>query len=242
MTQVPNWAIEMLRLTVFTHDIVDASNAKSLWSSFTNSDPDSISENIADGSKTVVGMWNGNVLQLSMVTNRIDVLLIAAGQFSPNGLPFIGYAKNIIPVFSEASENWLNINSDNLGVSRLAFAGIALKSANDKDEAKSMFNNQLPFISMSSNWSDVLVQINDPCDSKLVSGLKINRILKWMVIKFDTLKIDGVSSPQLINAFANRIEFDFNSSVEFDIDKKAIQAFKEISKLVIDIEDKEFTF
>lgn len=215
---VQAWMVENLRVTGFTVS-EPAESAEDLWAALVGSPPERIDKRVREGATNVVGSFEGAQLALSRTRLRTDwVWLPEPG--SPESLSVIGDFEKIRDTFSTFAKKWLSRDSSFV---RMAYAGILLSPVPSKEDGYTALNEYLPHVKLDPKGSsDFSYQINRPRTSKVVEGLRINRLSIWSVSFIQTMSMqftlsagaaEAVASPTSPGHSACRLNFDVNSDL-----------------------------
>jgi hypothetical protein len=180
------WKTEHLRLTMFAHE-VPGGEASSWWKGITATDPETVTSKAPLGIHAVEGSFKQFRLVLNISPGRIDWL------FTPKlseqvDLPDLGSFESNEALFLESMSSWTSRTK--LNVKRLAFGSALRLPVKDPVEGYKALADFLPAVKITPGDStDFLYQINRPRPSKVVDGLKINRLSNWNVLAVNLVEL-----------------------------------------------------
>jgi hypothetical protein len=135
-----------------------------------------------------------------------------------NEFQTIGEFGSASKTFVALAKNWLKRN---VSLKRIAWGGVLVLPVASKEDGYKRLGSFLPQLKIDpSGSSDLSYQINRPRQSKVIQGLRVNRLCKWSVALQQRLSIGLVISPTSAEAVggptspgfsACRLEFDINS-------------------------------
>lgn len=200
---------ESLRLTAFLAP-AETIAQQNWWAELTGAEPESRTSKPGRGESQDTGPCGEGNLVLSIQPGRVDWLLIPQQE---NELRFVGRFAETTSTFSELMLKWL---ASAPPIIRLGYGATVHQPANDRVEAYTLLSKLLPAVQIDThNSEDILYQINRPTQSKIVPGLKINRLGKWTATMFVGVRLDlakvafqQYGGPRL---FTCRMELDVNT-------------------------------
>jgi hypothetical protein len=195
------WQVESLRFTLF-YSIVDKQSADGLWERIAGSLPESRAERPQERLLVEEGIWEDNLLSVSVRPDRIDVIISSAPTIIPE-LPNAGQIEGVI----SKSRNLLDKLPFN-GVTRIAFGLVLLHPEQDHLSAYQTLARLLPNMQIESGASEFLYRINLPIKSKSNPLIEINRLRTWAATLIKFFHIDDSKSEEL---FATRLELDIST-------------------------------
>jgi hypothetical protein len=217
MEQLGNqiWNVESLRLTSFLKNDFNNSLLENWLKEISKNEPLSINKSINYFQGLV--QINSSMLKLEWNNNRIDLFL------SSNAPPIesnIGTSNDIERLMHDILLGFFDIND--CPVSRRLAIGIILNiPVKDYDEGVDVIQPKLKSVSNIKGTTDFLFRINKPVQSKMMSELKLNRLMTWSIGYLQILKIPFIISQQNIvqqnvqqdskSEMICRLEMDFNT-------------------------------
>lgn len=221
---IEDWSAAQLRMTAFVGSSVGASSEQ-LWQSVVGTLPDESTSNPKKGASQSSGAFEPGKLVLRLEPDRIDLVLEPADidlESSPVVDVFaqMGSWLQLLETFSAIAQKLL-LRADQPLIVRLAFGSVLHHREATKADAYSRLGDFLP-TTPTADASDFLYQINHPASSDTgIEGLRINRLTKWSVAAFRSLRL-SVSPGQNLAAtvaqdaaFAMRLELDINTAPDF---------------------------
>jgi len=185
-----------------------------------------------------VGPFHCGRLHLNVLPVKIDWLYTAADDqliTEKEGIPSIGPFLDSLEHFRPLMLRWLDEMCP--PIQRLAFGAILTQPVEGHREGYSQLSAYIPSVKLETEGSsDFLYQINRPRNTQTgISGLEINRLCKWSVMKvqalFTTLPPSKVAIEGL-NLFGCRLEMDINTAQDYSSDlppKQLPQIFQELT-------------
>jgi hypothetical protein len=207
------WKTEHLRLTVFARDVAGV-DAPTWWKGITSTEPETVTSKASLGFHSVEGTFKQYRLVLSVAPNRIDWL------FTPKpadelALPDLGAFDSNEAMFFDCMSSW--ISRTKLGVNRIAFGSALRLPVQSTRHGYETLGDFLPAVKIDpGHSSDFLYQINRPRGSKVVDGLKINRLSNWAVISVKLIEV--ISQAKGPGDSFCRTTVDISTDVESDKD------------------------
>lgn len=184
------WRIQSARLTTFflAGETPDPSG---FWSEVVGNDPSEEHKRAAAGQLQQIGEFDGLPLQLLVQPGRLDwtinldPLLRGALEVSPVELG--ASFDSILASFNKLATKWLEVCPP---TNRLAVGIVLTQVVADRRSGYVQLSEYLTSVKIDpDNSTDFNYQINRPRTSKVVPGLKINRLTKWGVIRSGRLMI-----------------------------------------------------
>jgi hypothetical protein len=217
---VPTWKTESLRVTAFRLSAEPVS-VDSLWRDVVGSPPERIDHRPKEGVINATASYEGATLTLSATSQRTDWVWVVQDVMHPPSqteYPSIGEFGKVEKVFIDLATKWINQNS---AISRVAWGGTLLLPVPSKEEGYETLNRFLPNMKLDPVGSaDLLYRINRPRQSKVVDGLRINRLSNWAVAFTKYVAFQLVAGPAGQTPAASmpgpelhacRMQFDINS-------------------------------
>jgi hypothetical protein len=234
LKDIDAWEVDLLRLTIFTTAPLSA-EMLSWWTSVTGVQPEATSSRATVGIHTVEGGYKHARLVLNIGPGRIDWMLVPPAPSAENPTPVIGGYADTARLFSELLKPWIRDTPTSLF--RIAYGAVLRLPAADKASAYKVLGQLIPSLKVDpDNSSDLMYQINRARQSKVIDGLRINRLSKWLAIHFGVIeavsRVKGSGSEHFC-----RVELDVNTDLEYkpDIRAKAIELVDELHNLGAEI-------
>jgi hypothetical protein len=212
------WQTEVLRLTGFRTG-PDSRRDLDLWRRVVGDEPEFRHVKPKVGEQQDGGPFRDGKLVLQLQSARIDWLYLPeldAADDKTTDISFPTSLAHFLPAMSE----WLR---DSGPINRLAFGAILRLPVLDRVVGYRQLSDLLPFTVDAETSSDFLFQINRPRSSRIVPGLKINRMCKWSVgflVLFKPVEVN-LSAParEAVAEFDRqddhcRIELDINTVLD----------------------------
>lgn len=200
-------------------------NGEGWWSKVAGAVPENRNSKPARGELIEAGFFGGNVLTLSVQPGRIDWFL------SPNifpqgddrsdvGIKSVGEFESTGKMFLTTIMKWLD---DCPAIVRLAYGAVALEPVDNRMAGYVRIAEYLPAVKIDPAGSeDFFYQINRPRESRVIKGMRLNRLSKWSVASYQPLSIAigvpvGPSGQPLVHshggtpAMACRAEVDLST-------------------------------
>lgn len=171
------WAAETVRLSLFTTEAVDITNAD--WLGLTGQ-PEAPNTQSMPGRRVMFGPFHPGALHLQALGNRLDCILAPQPQEAPpleDGLVSMGDPLAAIRSFVSATSEWLGQISR--PVNRLAFGIVLISKQESKRSASQKIINILQSIQKDRDYDDLMFRVNWPTTSKYENGILLNRITNW---------------------------------------------------------------
>lgn len=203
----PEWNAQLLRLSLFLGEKLTES--ESLWKSATGDEPQIDDNRPREGARRQAGQIGGGTLEVQSNAVRIDWLF---GPPQIEGLAppsfIIGSYEVARKAFSDAVTPWLANSS--LSAHRIAFGAVALSPVQSKEDGYRRLQGHLRSVKLDpENSSDFFYQINWPRSSRVVSNLKLNRMIKLHSIILRQLPIQQPTATGQMPATFPLVEENF---------------------------------
>jgi hypothetical protein len=104
----------------------------------------------------------------------------------PREIPWAGVFRDAVDLFGDLMGRWLTHSP---ALIRVALGAIAHRPVADKAAGYERLAEYLTSLRIDPNSEDLLYQINRPRESAVVAGLKINRLSRWSVAQFMSLRL-----------------------------------------------------
>ena len=234
------WQAEILRLTAFPSPSAQLGEP-TWWKDLVGEHPETkISQPRVGGQQEEGRLDEGRKLVLRVEPTRIDWLLtpIENRAREVNGIPTTGSFPESVQTFRQLMLRWFELATCP-PVQRLAFGATALLPVEDLQAGYRQISAYLPFQLDPEGSSDFSYQINRPRDSTSgISGLRINRLSKWSVVRLTmgdiTFGPASVSYAARHIRHACRLELDINTAADFqgELSREQLpQIFRELVQL-----------
>lgn len=211
------WNVEILRLTAF-HVPGTQTSDNNWWEDVTKSIPESKTMKPREGGFEVSGPYGGGALTLKADLIRFDWLLTPLiSQDAPTpGVPTTGPLPDAMKTFTSLIQAWLPKTPN---IIRLAFGAVVSQEVPDRVAGYNLLNNYLPAIELDPEGStEFSYSINRPRSVTILGGMKINRLSKWSVGRFQAMTLTKVIGQPAITSsllgdsiHALRLELDINT-------------------------------
>jgi hypothetical protein len=227
----PDWQAEVLRLSLFT--ITNQSlNAEKWWPLVTSEEPEQVISQPKKGIYRAIGAFGKGGLTLNIEPSRIDWLYTPA-QNPPDDAempPYtIGGAINERDFLFNAVKPWLSQCPD---IIRIAYGATLFENVKDIISGHRRLADFLPKVEIDAeNSTDFSYSINRPRESRIIPGLKINRLTKWNIMHFGVLELNTGVSVDIPENIACRLELDINTFQKHTIPiptESLVQLFQEL--------------
>ena len=209
---VAPWRTEQLRLTAFPKSGRSAPLARDWWNAITGTSPERITEEPRTGVVQLRGTFEGASLFMR-ADDRLDIRqLFVESPTSPDALPVFADA---LPPFIKLAVKWLGLDT-RPQIQRLAFGAVAIKPSAHLEDCRRVLDEYLPSIDMkTTELRDFLYQVNRRRSSETISGLEVNRLMKWSVQHIHEIVVTAGNPVAVGSTFASRLEVDINSDSEY---------------------------
>ena len=212
------WKVQNLRVTGFVPTI-EPVRVDEVWSELVGAPAERVDQRPKEGVAAAMGPFEGATLTLSAAPQRLDLLWVvdesaaieraSIGDYGVIETPFIALAKK-----------WLSRSKAPLN--RVAWGGVMDLPAQSKQEGYKTLNGFLPDVKLDPVGSaDFLYRINRPRPSKVLKGLRINRLSTWALVATRTVNLQVAAAVQPAGARttavlgpesnACRLQFDVNT-------------------------------
>ena len=198
-----SWQTDSIRLTLLGS--VEAAPSFS-WSALTGKQPESVTSRPQQQLNVEEGSWENGHLVVNSQPGRVEILFSAIPK-DPTSIPSLGDFESLLPKFEALT------SKVKLPVSARIAVGAKLNAfPGSQEKSDSLINGALPNVRLPNGCSDVIIQYNVPKKLPKISGLVINRIVKWSQLVVHTLQFVG--GQQLANAQEHivQLELDINTS------------------------------
>lgn len=211
-----DWTLQSLRITAFVRDRAPVHD---LWAILVGKTPEQIVNKPRDGSYTETGLRTDDErLTLSWLPGRAQFEIQPAG-LSADLFAALPREPALLPTkgFHDLAASWLaTLHED--AVFRLAFGAVLISEQPSRPVTYASLQPLLHNVKLDPESTDLMYRINRPRSSRVLDGLKINRISTWQAISLQQLvAIDDMSTATTATlAVAARLELDVNTDAERD--------------------------
>lgn len=238
------WQADSLRFTLFP-TIGLAPPQSSWWARIVGDEPETSVSQPRQGTLIESGAYAGQQLTLAIQANRLDWTVTPSEESQQSeGPPSIGPFAERLEGFVRLIHTWFSSPSCPKA-KRLAFGAGLIQNVPDRATGYRRLQPFLKAVSLDPDRSsDFVYQINRPRNSKrMASGLKLNRLSKWMVAIWSRALVlePALTSNPIIRTqkhFSQRLELDISTDQEFQAEfapSDAAQIFSELVDLGIEI-------
>jgi hypothetical protein len=211
------WTAEALRLSLFCVENVKIASAD--WKAITDQEEPQTQQNLA-ARRSLVGPFQGGVLNLSAVASRVDCVLLPK---SPSETIDEGYVPTVGPWgvavqdFSKATSAWLMAFEQ--PIYRLAFAGSLLAKCAGLQDAYTQLLALLQSVKGDpQRMRELIYRVSWPLNSTVVNGLPLHRITTWtaLQIQLQLMVQTGIKTmtTEIPPTHVVRLEFDHSTDSE----------------------------
>jgi hypothetical protein len=206
------WMTQSLRVTAFTTELVSdlILRSASWWDSVVSELPETKVENPKTSTLRIEGPFGSGSLVLSIENGRVD------WQFSATINPDEGIIwmklTDALNEFALPMLEWCEGSAP--ATSRLAFGAVVHLPVQDRERGYLQLQSYLPYVEVDPQSSDFFYQVNRHRVSKVVPGLRINRLGRWNVGQMSIRRV-AVSAEG--NATINTVDQEQACRVETDI-------------------------
>lgn len=216
---MPDRKAESLRVTGFT-PATWAEPIDELWAAVVGAPPEQINQRPREATANVEGLFEGARLVLAREPKRTDWIWVVNvdGTAPLKEFPAIGEFETVSKAFLTLVKTWLKRD---LSLNRIAWGGVLVLPVANREDGYRTLGDFLPQLKIDPvGSSDLHYQINRPRTSKVIEGLRVNRLCRWSVALKQGMSIGLVLSPDAAEAVggptgpgfsACRLELDINS-------------------------------
>ena len=237
------WLSEVFRLTAFLQD--DDVDFSSWWSQITGEEPSNRNSQPKIKVFQDEGPYAGGHLVMGKQPGRVDWLFFPSFDLQlgvPDYRELLPFEKGQ-EVFNEIAKRWLEISPE---LKRIAFGTILNHPVDNRTMGYSELSTYLPDVIIDTeNSSDFIYQINRRRPSKVIEGLVINRLSKWLVaiVEINRISIAPVNDlPNLKDKrYFSRVELDINTIQTYQNvlpKEKYYNIYNELVDLAVEIKEK----
>jgi hypothetical protein len=232
------WKIESLRLTSFIDNDLDPKNLEKWLVEISGQDPSQVIKN----PQQFIGLskLDTSILKLEWLQDRINLMLSADTPVIENNIGdysiFQEYCKRYILKYFQMEDCPIS--------NRLALGLILYFPVSDNRDGMQRLKPFLKSVSDIDDTEDFQFRINRPCKYKAIGGVKVNRLLTWIVGQIQLFQVDlnmGAAKAVPLSQDAQmlcRLEMDIsteqNSSTKMSVEQqiKVIKTLINIAKKV----------
>lgn len=240
-----NWQAESLRLTVFLAPNVQP-KSEGWWEKLARAKSESKTAKPAKGEFFETGMFEGNVLTLSVQLGRIDwVLSPNQSSQDESEIRSLGSFEAAAKIFSKMMSKWLN---DCPQIIRLAYGAVLLQLVENREKGYRRMTEYIRDVKIDPKSEDFFYQINRPRESIALKGIRLNRLSRWSVASFQPVRVSFSPTNQPgqplvyshggVPVMACRVELDLSTAagVESELShSKLPSVFTELVDLGLEI-------
>ncbi|MEO8631263.1 MAG: hypothetical protein ABI612_24685 [Betaproteobacteria bacterium] len=227
------WLASTLRLTAFSQRN-DHDGASSWWKTLFDEAPESSTTRSKEDFLQDEGMFHGHRLSLTTRPRRVDWLLVPVldplKALPENAFPSLGPFDDVLQPFLDPMHKWLSVATP---FTRLAFGAVLEHPEATLQKAYEFLQPSLPNVRLDpKNSLEFLYQVNRPRDSRVMDGLQINRLSKWLGIS-GSLFVAFDDARQVRTQFnVARLELDISSPADNEVPLEAAKATSLLDELV----------
>lgn len=206
-----NWQIESIRVTGFFNGHLNPSKLESWLQNITENPPTEVQKTPI----SFVGVSNieAGFLKVNWIANRLD-LVLSSGE--PQKIQTIAPISELADLFDRFFIHITEID-DQVLVERLAFGLVLSLEVPDESEGLKTLSTNIIGVNIHESSRDFLYRINRPIESRIITGLSLNRLASWSVGKSKVIQIhlkkDGSQQQETVSEtpMAIRLELDINT-------------------------------
>jgi hypothetical protein len=232
--------VESLRLTAFLAPSVEIGEP-TWWEDLVGSKPETRTSKPNRGELQVAGPIGERTLVLSAQPGRVDWLLTP--RFEQGASPetrWAGRFLDTLGIFDDLMNRWL---TNCPALVRLAFGAAVHEPVRDRVAGYLRLARYLPAVQLDPEGSeDFFYQINRPRTSRVVQGLRINRLSKWVVARFVPIRLTLTkqSIQQQLDPGEEtcRIELDISTDAQQGTElprDRVINLFQELKEMALEL-------
>ena len=217
------WNVHQLRITGFWLDPKKEAR-KPIWETIVSSAPEKVLTQPEQGSIRETGRWSAGILDIQQQADRIHLRLVSDPmpgvnfRFVPlGGLPPVGLFDDVLSEFVTMGNRWL---SQRPSLRRLAFGSVLAQDVPNIESGNRALSSLLPLIKIPKNTEELYWGVNRPTKSKIIKGLRVNRLSRWTVTsaqisEFSQSATGLIPTADPTEAHALQVEFDISSDAKF---------------------------
>lgn len=203
MTQKITWQTESVRLTL----LGSIENSPSFsWSALTGQQPESVTSRPNQQIHVEEGLWENGQLSLNSQPGRVEVIFSAVPT-DPSSMPTLGEFSEVLPKFEALALK------AKIPLSVRIAIGVRLNAVlGDQASSDRLIGEVLPHVKLPENSTDVVFQYNVPKKFPKISGIVVNRIVKWSQLVAHTLQFVGGQPHANVQEHILQLDLDLNTS------------------------------
>lgn len=213
------WQVQTLRVTVFPSPDLEV-NPESWWERAAGIASEGSSTERRTGTYEEHGPFGAAPnarLALRVQPGRIDWMVGAAESATVPTFGTIGEFEVLSEAFLETIRRWQPLAP---GALRVAFGSVLLSEVPDHQSGYRRLAELLPSVRLDPDSSDFLYRINRPRRSRVVEGLRINRMSTWALLRLTygglTPDSRGIRLTRASNQYAAHVEVDVNTAADYE--------------------------
>jgi hypothetical protein len=234
------WQAQVLRLTTFLSTPLDPDVAATLWTRAINAKPEIDDNRPREGIRRQTGPFEDGQLETLVAPHRVDWIMVPRVEQDAIPQPYFASLESAMRIFVASGLQWQQIGSPS--VTRVAVGAVLLMPRADKLATYQKLKDMLKAVQVDPvHSSELFYQINWPRQSKVMPGLKLNRLTKWtpIVIRAHNFQLSGEVIQSIPGSAAHycQLECDHNTSdehVEPFSPTQVSELFQELCKLAVD--------
>jgi hypothetical protein len=213
---------ELLRISAFP--ISGATVVPNSWKEITGNDPDEISKHPPPVQSLEAGPFFVGRLSVGYQPGRIDLILLPDQTAQSEGLQLrhVGDFGSAMDSFLPAARKAFR---PDMVMQRLAVGAVLLHPVDSVEDGYKVLRSILPVArEIPETASDFSLQLNVPIMLSVtgISDIRINRLLKWAVARFQLMNMVGGSGvpTQIVGGeemYAVRVEMDINTPADLAV-------------------------
>jgi hypothetical protein len=205
------WNVQLVRLTSFVL-FNDRTKEELWWRDTFGGEPETVTSKPKENLQQYEGAFEGGVLKLLVQPGRVDwfwSLGLEAIDLSSGKVPSLGNPEACWQTLMKAIVPWMKISPPAV---RYAVGMVLDQQVADRKTAYGLLQAYLPAVKLSADTtSEFMYQINRPSESKVISGLKLNRLNKWMSLLAQLVEVGHGGQMTRKDLTVVRLELDINS-------------------------------
>lgn len=213
LPELTGWEAESVRMTCMASVPITASG-KNWWQAFTGSAPEAVVSKPGAAMHSESGPFGAGRLEMKVTFNRVDWLYTPIIEPGP-AIPSLGTAEEFLASMSEPLGRWLSSSGD-VPFVRIASGATLLRPVPDIAGGNLAVLAYLPFVQLNAEVArDIFFQTNFPRQSKVVDGITLNRISRFMSAAAQVINIQsGSPIPTVDTQYLCRVELDFSTNAD----------------------------
>jgi hypothetical protein len=178
------WLTLGVRLSVFP--AAPQETPADLWEKVVGAPPENDQNQPRQHQRVQSGPWEGGILQLTHATVPLPrIVWLAVPSATEEGFPELDVwpVMSVLPKFLAITCSWLT--SVEFEVNRIGFGLHSLLAAEDKAAAYKLLQPLIPNVTINpETTNDFLYRINHITPSRVLSDVRLNRLMKWSAVFF----------------------------------------------------------